>query len=156
MNPSVPHNSIWLQILGSWFDSKSIPGSKSILTSKSILNSKWFPIFKSVPNSVYRGFNFRIYFCRFCWQSGKLWHESRVKYRARPLWDFRGRCQYQILGVRKFRYPLYTGWYFTYIISAECGYQKLVTKTYNGGRTSHILTNFNPNLSALNIEHFTY
>ncbi len=35
------------------------------------------------------------------------------------------------------------------IISAECGYQTLVIKICNGGRTSYILTNFISNISAL-------
>ncbi len=42
------------------------------------------------------------------------------------------------------------------IISAECGYQILVTKICNEGRISYILTNFIPNISAMNIRHFTY
>ncbi len=42
-----------------------------------------------------------------------------------------------------------------WIISAECGYQILVTKIGNGGRISNILTNFIFNISALNSKHFT-
>ncbi len=40
------------------------------------------------------------------------------------------------------------------IMSAECGYQVLVTKICRGGRNSYILTNFIPNFSALNSKHF--
>ncbi len=42
------------------------------------------------------------------------------------------------------------------IISAECGYQILVTKTVNGRRISYILTNFTKNISALNSKYLTY
>ncbi len=41
-------------------------------------------------------------------------------------------------------------------ISSECGYQILVTKIWNGGKISSILTNFIPNIRALNSKHFTY
>ncbi len=43
-----------------------------------------------------------------------------------------------------------------YAVSAECDYQRLVTKIWNGGRMSCILTNFIPNIGALNSKHFTY
>ncbi len=36
------------------------------------------------------------------------------------------------------------------MISAKCGYQILVTKICDGGRISYIITNFIPNISALN------
>ncbi len=39
---------------------------------------------------------------------------------------------------------------YIYIVPAECGYQLLVTKIRNAGRISYILTNFIPNISALN------
>ncbi len=42
------------------------------------------------------------------------------------------------------------------VISAYCGYQILVTKLCNGGRISYILTNFIPNISALNSKRFTH
>ncbi len=42
------------------------------------------------------------------------------------------------------------------ILAAKCGYQILVTKICNGGRISYILTNFIPNITALNSKHFTY
>ncbi len=35
------------------------------------------------------------------------------------------------------------------------GYQTLLPKICNGGRTAYILTNFIPNISALNSKHFT-
>ncbi len=37
-----------------------------------------------------------------------------------------------------------------YMTPAECGYQILVTQICEGGMVSYILTNFIPNLSALN------
>ncbi len=40
-----------------------------------------------------------------------------------------------------------------FIVTAECGYQVLVTKTCNGGRISYILTNFIPKLSVLKGKH---
>ncbi len=67
---------------------------------------------------------------------------------AHPKWDFWDWCQYPI----KFWYPIYWLILYTYIhVWAECGYQIPVTKTYNGGRISYILTN----ISALNSKHFT-
>ncbi len=43
----------------------------------------------------------------------------------------------------------------TDILANECGYQIVVTKICYEGRISLILTNFIPNISALNSEHFT-
>ncbi len=76
--------------------------------------------------------------------------------RVQPIWNFGGRCQYQLLGVKKFRYLINIGWYCTYVISTECGYQVLVTKTCYGGRISYVLTNIILNFSALRSKHFTY
>ncbi len=41
-------------------------------------------------------------------------------------------------------------------ISAECGYQILVTNICTGGRIRYISTDFTLNISALNSKHFTY
>ncbi len=43
-----------------------------------------------------------------------------------------------------------------HIISAECGYQILLTKICDGGGISYILKNFIPNISALNRKHSTH
>ncbi len=43
----------------------------------------------------------------------------------------------------------------TVSVSAECAYQILVIKMYNGGRISYILRNLIPNISALSSKHFT-
>ncbi len=42
----------------------------------------------------------------------------------------------------------YIAQYYKYNISAECGYQILVTKICNGGKISYILRNFIPNISV--------
>ncbi len=42
------------------------------------------------------------------------------------------------------------------IQSLDCCHQVLVTEICNGGRIPHIITNFIPNIRALNRKHFTY
>ncbi len=45
---------------------------------------------------------------------------------------------------------------YTCIIMDECGHQILVTKICNRGRICEILTNFIPNMSALNSKHLIH
>ncbi len=57
--------------------------------------------------------------------------------------------QIQILRVRKFQYPISRLIFYMYF---ECNYQIHVTKICDEGR----ITDFIPNISALNSSHFTY
>ncbi len=70
--------------------------------------------------------------------------------RADAIWDFWG--QYTDSRVQEKYNIQCTG----RLYQLNVVYQILVTKICGGGRISHILTNFIPNISALNSEHFPY
>ncbi len=81
------------------------------------------------------------------------------------LWILKGPTDIRFLGAdantdireqeySNIQYPIYR--LILYIISAQCVYQILVRRNCHEGRISYILTNFIPNISALNGERFTY
>ncbi len=74
-------------------------------------------------------------------------HTHALLFRARPIWDFWGQYRYRYERVRKFWYLIHQPIF--YIKYFKCVWQRYVME-------AGYLTNFIPNISALNSKHFSY